>query len=503
MKGKLIGAFTKNLSLKLLSLFFAVVLWLVVVNVDDPNQSRNFSVQVQLLNEDLLTSAGKYYSVTNGSGSISFRATAKRSIIERLTSADFTATADLRYMEDSGRVPVEISPNRFTSQITISSRYYYLDLTVGEKQESKFIIQGRSEGEPAEGYVVERVSVSPNVLVVSGPADIVSQIDSVEAAADVTGLNTDVTESVVPRLLDKDGKDVNATELTMNLTTVNVSVTMSSVQAINITVEQGGKLADGLELDSITCTPQTVELRGNARRLNNLQSIVIPESVIDLSEITENTEVVVDITPYIPTGLSLADASKSKVKVWVRLKQETSRVFTVPCANLNVRNLAKDLESEFGQPEVEVEISGFEDALSRLSGENITGTVDAAGLGEGEHRLQVSFNLESGQKAENASVLVVIRRAENADTKDKVQGRSRTEPEEAHTEEDKEDKEGKEGEEDGEDGKNGDGEDDAGGEETDDDASGSGEARGSGEEEQAGTGQEETGEQQEDGESDS
>ena len=46
----------KNLSLKILSAVFAVVLWTIIVNIYDPTTSYTFSnVTVQLINTESLT----------------------------------------------------------------------------------------------------------------------------------------------------------------------------------------------------------------------------------------------------------------------------------------------------------------------------------------------------------------------------------------------------------------------------------------------------------------
>ena len=46
----------KNLSLKILSAVFAVVLWTIIVNIYDPTTSYTFSnVSVQLINTESLT----------------------------------------------------------------------------------------------------------------------------------------------------------------------------------------------------------------------------------------------------------------------------------------------------------------------------------------------------------------------------------------------------------------------------------------------------------------
>ena len=54
----------KNLSLKILSVVFAVVLWTIIVNIYDPTTSYTFSnVSVQLINTESLTDKNYSYAV--------------------------------------------------------------------------------------------------------------------------------------------------------------------------------------------------------------------------------------------------------------------------------------------------------------------------------------------------------------------------------------------------------------------------------------------------------
>ena len=93
-------AFTTNIGLKVLAAFFAMALWLVVMNVDDPKITRTFTATVTILNDSVLTDQGKYYTVVNDDYTVSFRVTAKRSVIEDLSNKDFTATADMKYLTE-------------------------------------------------------------------------------------------------------------------------------------------------------------------------------------------------------------------------------------------------------------------------------------------------------------------------------------------------------------------------------------------------------------------
>ena len=70
----------KNLSLKILSAIFAVVLWTVIVNVYDPTTSYTFSnITVQLINTQSLTDKDYSYEVVAG-GKISVTVSGPKSV---------------------------------------------------------------------------------------------------------------------------------------------------------------------------------------------------------------------------------------------------------------------------------------------------------------------------------------------------------------------------------------------------------------------------------------
>ena len=93
MKEKLI----KHLDLKILALLFAVILWLIVVNIDDPVKTVQFSgIKVQILHTSELEKQGLCYDVIEGTDTINVSVTGRRSIIEEISKENITATADMK-----------------------------------------------------------------------------------------------------------------------------------------------------------------------------------------------------------------------------------------------------------------------------------------------------------------------------------------------------------------------------------------------------------------------
>ncbi|MCR5453238.1 MAG: hypothetical protein K6F00_11495, partial [Lachnospiraceae bacterium] len=390
MGSKLIKVFTYNVGLKVIAVLFAVAVWFVVVNVDNPNKSGNFTVPIQIKNQNVLESEGKYISLL-GTGAVTFRASAKRSVFDRLTNADFEAVADFSNIEDESRVPIDIYAKTYSKQVTISTKVHYLEVTVSNLQTSKFIIEGDVEGEPSDGYVVSDVSVVPNVITVSGPEEIVSTISYVSAACDVDGLNEDVTLRVVPKCFDADGNEVNATQLTLSENTVKVKASLQSEVEIEIHVETSGKLAEGLSLDSITTDPERISIRGKAKALNKLTAIKIPGSAVNLSNVTKSMSTTVDISEYLPKGISLASGQDSHVNIIIKLKDVSEKSFDVSTSNFTIRNVGEGKSASFIQDTLQVKVTGYEDDLEKLKAEDITGSVDASGLELGEQTVRVEI----------------------------------------------------------------------------------------------------------------
>ncbi len=384
---------------------------MIVVNVDDPEQTKTFTATVQVINENVLTDQGKYYTLTDGN-TVSFRVTAQRSVLERLSSSDFTATADMNYLEDDERIPVDITVNRYASSVRISAQRLYLKVEVGDEMDARFSIRGETTGDPADGFAVDEVSVVPNVISVRGPAEYVSKIESVRAYCDVTGRNMDTSETVVPVFYDADGKEVDTTRLQVSVDTVDVYVEIVSVKEVPIVVETSGSLADGLELTGITTDPATVMIKGESSELNRVTNITIPASVISLSDITQDLTTTVDITSYLPDGVTLLDSQDAQVSVKVGVAGETTQEFDVPVDNISVRNLERGYTTSFSASTVKVSITALQSELSRLSANSITGYVDVSGLVPGTYNLPITMNLDEDYQVGQATIQITITASE-------------------------------------------------------------------------------------------
>ena len=105
MKKKLFN----NIGLKLLALLAAIVIWILVVSINDPVADKVYrDIPVTIINEDVITGEGQTYQVEDGTEAVNVTVRAQRSVLSRLKAQSIEATADLKQMTRSGLVPIDI-----------------------------------------------------------------------------------------------------------------------------------------------------------------------------------------------------------------------------------------------------------------------------------------------------------------------------------------------------------------------------------------------------------
>lgn len=341
---------TNNFSLKILAVILAVVLWVVVINIDDPTTSKTYTTNVVAENTDYITSQNKYYEPLDSSNVVSFRVSAARSVHDELSNADFSATADMEnieYDEGSGiyRVPVTITAKRYSNKVSVVSKQLYLEVALEDRGTCQKAITAATKGTVMDGCALGTVQiVGSNLLKVSGPASIVSQIDTAVATINVDGMSTDVTDSVVPVLYDADGNVIDTTKLTLSLSTVNISAQILNTKDVPLEFEAKGEPADGYVLTGVESSLDNVRIKGEAATLNTVSKITIPQEVLDISGITEDLTTTVDISSYLPSQTALVLNSDAKVEVTAKVEPVVKATYEVPVGKLYHSECARRLQ---------------------------------------------------------------------------------------------------------------------------------------------------------------
>ena len=424
MGNKILKALSKNLGFKLLAVAFAFTLWVMVYNLDDPTKTKTLTVNVTVTNKEVLEEMGKYYEIADGTNKVSFSITAPRSVLDKLDERDFVAEANLQKMTlvdngTSANVPVEIycTANVNGNSIKINTTNKNVIIALDDLMIKQFVVQATAVGQVKEGYALGRVEVTaPNVLQVSGPKSIVSQINGVVATVDVTDMSamsaSTTSFRATPILLDKNGNEVDTTRLTLSDTTVNVQAEILNTKAVDVVVTPMGEVAEGYAVTAITVNPGSILLKGTKTVLNNISNIVIPSEVVSVAGANGDVTVQVDVSEYIPEGAELIQPEQTTVEITVSVGKVKTKSFAINTADIMVTGLPTHTNIEYDLSSVAVDVTGLEADINALDSVQI-GYIDVTDLGVGTHRVEVTLDLDEDKFTyETIQITVIITKEE-------------------------------------------------------------------------------------------
>ncbi len=341
----------ENIGLKLFALAFAIVLWLLVTNINDPVSRMTISnVQVRLLNTDLITKQGDVYSVLDDSDVVPVvTVTAKRSIIDALDKDDIVATADVNDLSSLDTVEIRFSSYKFNNEIdSIEGSTENVKLSIEKKLTSTFTLKTATAGKLASGYELGSVTPEQNQVRVSGPQSVVSSISEATATVDISGATGSISTYSDIRLLDSSGNPVDTQTLTMNINSVKVNVVVLPVKTIPVQVTTSGSPADGyLATGKITADPETVSIAGKSSVLQTIESLQIPGSAVDISGADSDVTRTLDVSGFLPEGVTFEDSSfDGKVQVTVGIEPAQDADVDVKISSVSLNNVPQGYEAK-------------------------------------------------------------------------------------------------------------------------------------------------------------
>lgn len=392
---------TNNIGLKLLAFLFAFMLWLLVVNIDDPVDTKTFdSIPVTIEHAEVVTQDQRSYQVLDGTDTVSVTVSATRSVLEKISAENIVATADMRELYLESQIPIEITiPGYEFESATANPRN--VQVKIEQNKSDTFPITVTTTGTVRDGYVLGNVQADPERVTVNGPESVIDRISKVVAQVNVSGLSEDSSIDAVMTYYDSDNNEISAEQLANNLGTtgVKVNVTLYHTARIPVTVDTSGvTAADGYSISEVTWTPEEIQLAGEEEVLDALESIRIPADAVDITSISQRTEQTVDITPYLPEGTRLVDENGNNILVTARVAREGTKSFDIPVGSITVDNLSDSLTvSGYGSgDDLEVHIGGPQEQLNSLQLSDLAVSIDLKECTKaGDYEVPVTITLPS------------------------------------------------------------------------------------------------------------
>lgn len=400
---------TNNFSMKIISFVLAILFWLVIASIEDPETTKNFTVPVTKINEELVRESDKTYEVTSGN-TVAITVRARQSILSDLTAEDFKAVADFANLSFTGAIPIEVSVLHHTNHVEITKgANTMMKVSIEELASVDKVVSTKAEGSVITGKALGTITVEPNMIRMEGAKTTIDRIASVYAVVNVSGSSEDSSHVVEPIVYDSNGDIIDTTDILFSVDSLTVNVTLLDTKTVPVEWNIDVTAADGYGIESKDYTPSEIQVAGSEEALNAISKVVLDDYVA--YDLTEGVEYEADLESIVKDrGVSIVNPEENRnVKLAVRVAPYDQKSGTVEFDAIELKGKNSDYKySVSGDTSITYALSGLSTDLEILDDTKLDFILDVTGLEPGNHTL--NLKLETSQRVQLTSdILVKIR----------------------------------------------------------------------------------------------
>lgn len=369
----------RNLTAKIISILFALVMWTYVMSEINPPTTRTFAdVPVEVKNLEALKEQGL---VVVGSTEHTIRANLKgrRDEVYSIEKSDIKASVDLMgYRVGVNNIPVEINsfPNIETD---FSPKTIRIELEEIIPRQKEVVLE--ITGNPKAGYALNEAQYKPTVVMVEGPESLVNSVDRVVARLEIKEQSEDIVVSLPLKAVNKKGQEV--TNVDVKTAYIDVFMPIDRLKTVKIDPEVRAQAAPGYVVTNIDVIPDEVPVRGKAEVIANLTSL--ETETLSFDNLSEGLEQ--EISVKLPEGVLLFDEEKITLKIEVKPTAEKN--LTLAKENVTFLGLEEGMtiDSAAIPEQIELKVVAAKDHIDSLEDSDVQLVVDVTDLKEGVHEI--------------------------------------------------------------------------------------------------------------------
>ena len=397
---------TNNFSMKIISFVLAILFWLVIASIEDPETTKNFTVPVTKINEELVRESDKTYEVTSGN-TVAITVRARQSILSDLTAEDFKAVADFANLSFTGAIPIEVSVLHHTNHVEITKgANTMMQVSIEELASVDKVVSTKAEGSVITGKALGTITVEPNMIRMEGAKTTIDRIASVYAVVNVSGSSEDSSYVVEPIVYDSNGDIIDTTDILFSVDSLTVNVTLLDTKTVPVEWNIDVTAADGYGIESKDYTPSEIQVAGSEEALNAISKVVLDDYIA--YDLTEGVEYEADLESIVKDrGVSIVNPEENRnVKLAVRVAPYDQKSGTVEFDAIELKGKNSDYKySVSGDTSITYALSGLSTDLEILDDTKLDFILDVTGLEPGNHTL--NLKLETSQRVQLTSDISV------------------------------------------------------------------------------------------------
>ena len=326
----MINKLKNNSKIKIISLLSAMVLWMYVMAIVDPEETKLFeNIPVTITNKNELNERDLViYPEQDLTTNI--YVTGKLSNLKKVTKDDINVYGQINNpLEGNNEIYLKVSTSQrvnydFKNPVMIVT----LEKIISEDKSIKVDITGSGKNN------VDNIMLQDNIdkVSVSGPRSLVNKVKRVVGTVKVNGELNDFSQSIKLEPVDANGKVVEGIELEKD--SVNVNITLLTQKTVPITL----KLSDNSESSvNYTMSQNTVTIKGKKDIVDSINDI--ETQPVKLSEILPGTSK--DIYLQVPSGITI---ETKYITINKNSEENTLEEYTYTAKDIEIRNNTENID---------------------------------------------------------------------------------------------------------------------------------------------------------------
>ena len=319
-----------NSKIKIISLLSAMVLWMYVMAIVDPEETKLFeNIPVTITNKNELNERDLViYPEQDLTTNI--YVTGKLSNLKKVTKDDINVYGQINNpLEGNNEIYLKVSTSQrvnydFKNPVMIVT----LEKIISEDKSIKVDITGSGKNN------VDNIMLQDNIdkVSISGPRSLVNKVKRVVGTVKVNGELNDFSQSIKLEPVDANGKVVEGIELEKD--SVNVNITLLTQKTVPITL----KLSDNSESGvNYTMSQNTVTIKGKKDIVDSINDI--ETQPVKLSEILPGTSK--DIYLQVPSGITI---ETKYITIKKNSEENAVAEYTYTAEDIEIRNNIENID---------------------------------------------------------------------------------------------------------------------------------------------------------------
>lgn len=392
--------FKSSIFIKVVSVVIAIGVWLYIVNVADPRKSEDYlNIPISFAYEGTVPYNNNLMPlVTNRNFFVDIRVSGARSSLLNFSKDKINASLNFNAVGAEGiyDIPISVSlgDDALTYEILGSDT---VTLEFVKKSSTTLNVDFQKIGNYKSGYSVVEQTVSPELITVEGPKNVIDTISYAEVRVDVSGSAKNIVEIADIALLTADGSYVDRTYLSLSDSQATVSVALQYKKSVKVTTSllnpYGGNES---AYATVSYSPSPyLYLQGDEGTLSLIENYNIGD--INLAEITGSKKTF-EFNISNRDGIEVISDSKT-VTVTVDLGNVATKYYSLSSLNLEsctFLNVPEGMTPKISDIRKKITLRAQEHTLGELTSDSFKLFVDLSSIPNEDGQYPLIIELPSG-----------------------------------------------------------------------------------------------------------